>query len=101
MDKNIFFEQNKLKTVMFTPPAGGEIELRELTAGQRSKLQKIIADDPVKAQAHIIAMSCPLFDENDVDKLLTMAGSLVEKMADVVIEISGVGGTAVDDTKKK
>lgn len=101
MDKETFFNQNKLQETDFILPSSDKLKLTELTAGQRSKLQKIIMDDPVRAQANIVAMSAPIFTDADVTRILEMPGMLIERIADAVLAISGMGGDAVGDAKKK
>jgi len=101
MNKEKFFQQNKLKTKNFKLNSGDNVELQELTAGQRGELQSIITKDHTRAQAQMITMSCPLFDKNDVDRILTMSGLLIERMANMIIELSGFGESAVEDAKKK
>lgn len=90
-----------LKTHEF-PIGDRSILLHELTVAQRSRILDIVEQNPVKAQAHIVAMGCDLFDENDagdIDRLLAM-GSLVKRMADKIYELSAIAPESEDEEAK-
>jgi len=92
MDKNTFFNSFTRKSEQYEMPDGTTVELTELTLGQRGKVQEMVKNDPsgIRAQAGIVAMSCPMLDENDIDRLMEMPGAVIKKMSDAVIRISGL-----------
>lgn len=95
MDATQFFSNYAARKTLFDLPDGGQIELRELSLGQRSKVLDELRKDAIRGQAAVVAESCPLFTAQDIDKLLDMPGQLIADMAAVVLEISGLG----DDEK--
>ena len=90
MDKKSFFDSCKRKTVTYAMPDGNEVNLLELTLEQRGKLQEMVKSDPIKAQAAIVAMSCDVLDESDIDNLMQLPGTVINDMADTVLGISGL-----------
>lgn len=77
--------------------SGKSIIINELSLAQRGKLHKTVQSDPVRGQALIVCMGCPLFDENsddDIEAVMSM-GDAVAKIADAILSLSGLG----DDEK--
>jgi hypothetical protein len=99
MDKQAFFAQAKVKTKPFEMPNGDTITLRELTAGQRGEL-KDIAKDSKTSNARTVIMGCDLFSDDDVDMLCNMSGSLLDKMVDEILSLSGLTDVSVEETEK-
>lgn len=91
MDKKQFFSSIQLKSEKFTLPTGDEIELHELTAGDRDKvLPDHKEGSTAKAQARMVALCCPDFSEEDIPSLLKLPAELLDNMANVVVKLSGL-----------
>ena len=103
MDKEAFFSAVKLKSRAVRVP-GTEIELtlQELSAGGREELFSLCTGKgPHYIAAVAVALSCPDFTLDDVDRLLTEVNAeALMKLSEQVFDLSGVSDDAVDDAKK-
>jgi len=90
----------KLRESTYPLPNGYELPIRELTAAQRGRLRELANQgDPMRANAEIVVMGCPMFEPDDVDAILAMPGGLVTGIADAILELSGIGESAEDEAK--
>ena len=89
MNKKDFLAACVLRTGTVKLPDGGEVEVRELTVRERSKLREMVSGDPVSAQAHILAMGCPAL-EGDHEAALDLPGGLVSTISDAILSLSGL-----------
>lgn len=96
MDKLDFFKTGKPKVTPFKLPNGKQIMLKALTLTERQKMKVAVNKDVAKGTALMICMSCEHLDEKDVASVEDMDGSLIDLIADEVLEISGL----VDKVKK-
>lgn len=97
-NKDDFFNHCPLKTACFNI-GDSKVELHELTLAQRSELLDIIDKDSVRAQAHIVMMGCDLFDETDLEKLMSR-GAVIKDMADKIYQLSGLAGDSLQAAEK-
>ena len=96
MDKQTFLAQNgTLKTCDVPLPSGDTVQVRELTVRERGKLREL-TDDPVTAQARIVALGCPIL-EGDAEAIMDLPGKMVSDMADAILRLSGL----MDDESPK
>lgn len=103
MDKSAFFEALALKTVsQQVPGTDMSITLRELSAGAREDLfDRCKGKGPHYIAAVTVALSCPDFGIEDVEKLLSSVNAeALMSLSAKVFELSGVTEESVDDAKK-
>ena len=93
------FDGCGLKTAEHKLPNKKIIILRELTARERGKLREIAEGDLVAGQAKIVILGCDVLSDGDLDQLQDLPGSLLSKMADVILNLSGLGEDAKDEAK--
>lgn len=98
MNKKDFFKAAALKTEKLTIDGFGEVELHELTVGQRGKLADLAKDTTQVQQAKLIIMGCDMFDESDIESLCNISYSVTEKLTSKIMSLSGMGGDS--DAKK-
>lgn len=98
MNKNEFFEKYKTDEIAFKMPDGETIPLFGLTLEQRAEVRRRVDTDPIIAEAYMVAMSCPLFSEEDIDAIKALPGDLVSRMSSRILKISGFD-TDEDDEK--
>ena len=97
MDKKDFFSRHALKTAVYKDD-GEEIKYRELSVGEKDEFGKRYKEKgPALASAYVIAMCFEPFDETDIPSLVNM-GSIVHRMAEAVLKLSGHGDEG-DDRK--
>jgi uncharacterized protein YbaP (TraB family) len=89
-----------LKEQEFTLLNGKKIKLHEITARDRGKLQAIDSNDIMGGHAQIVILGCDSLNDKDVSWLPDKLGKSLQEMADVVIELSGLGADAKDEAKK-
>ena len=93
------FDGCELKTAEHDLPNDKIIILRELTARERGELREIAEGDLVAGQAKIVILGCDALNDGDLDQLQDLPGSLLSKMADVILNLSGLGEDAKDEAK--
>ena len=91
MDKNTFLNSFSKNSVGYALPSGELVQLYELTAGQRGKLNNIIQKNPNDAQLAIVAMSLDFCADDDLSVVSAIPARYIEEMSDKVLEISGYG----------
>lgn len=103
MDKSAFFDALALKSVTERVPGTDmEITLCELSAGAREDLfDRCKGKGPHYIAAVTVALSCPDFSLDDVEKLLTSVNAeALMSLSARVFELSGVTEDSVEEEKK-
>ncbi|WP_430009975.1 hypothetical protein [Methylophaga lonarensis] len=85
---------------------GDELEISELTLGQREKLMQLLADDSMKEtvkQAVIVCMALDFLDEenqDDIDAVVSRGAVAVTDIAEQVYILSGLKEVSDGDQVK-
>lgn len=95
-----FFSLSARKVVEVSLPGlDQKVGVRELSAGQRNELVRLTRDvkDPVEVQCRLIIMAVvsdngePMFNDDDVPKLMDMPSRIIDALGTHILEISGMG----------
>lgn len=99
MDRSAFFEAFGLKTKTISVGGIDGLVIRELSAGQREQLLKLVHDNtPLTMAAKTVAMCCDIFEEGDDEALLTSVPA--EVLMDISGQILALSGIGDADAKK-
>ena len=82
---------------------GADIEVRELTAGERDQINAMIQDEARNVwaiNAHIAAFGCDCLEVADVPELLAQSSDLILVLSEKISALSGLNEEAVDEAKK-
>lgn len=94
------------------PEWGTVVHLRTWTAGERAKFQKFYADtkdspDFASRLPAVLAVSSVCdehgnqqFTQDDVEALMGKRASALDRIAEAVLKLNGIGADAVEDAKK-
>lgn len=108
LSRKAILATNDLKSeVVHVPEWGGDVEIREMTAGERAAFADLFAGDsvPTDSQARMVQMCAiddegeRLFEESDIEALSAKSGSALQTLSQKVMELSGMD-VSLEDAEK-
>ena len=77
----------------------GAVEVRALTLAQRMSLPERFEEDGASATVWVVSQGLVGFDETDASDLAELDCTVLEKIADAVMRLSGLSAPAEGDEK--
>ena len=103
IDKAQFFAECKLKSGTVEIDGLGPVDVRELSSAERESVFSMINESKshVRAEALTAAYGCRILDESDVDSIMSgISHDVIEKLAQSIMALSGMGGDDVEEAEK-
>lgn len=92
MDKSKFLSAFTVPSEEYSLPNGESVTLKGLTVGQRDKWLKAYEDNPSRGPVMLVVLGCDILSEDDEKDITdTLPSSEVDKMAEIVMKLSGMG----------
>lgn len=112
-DRDSFFSLNNLRTEQIDlPEMEGSIRVRELTQKQRTEIELMVLDGKDNKEAmrrfkvDVVIMGAvgvdgnPLFTENDFDLLNEKSASVIDRISNAILRLSGITKDEVKEMEK-
>ena len=95
-------------TSVEVPEWGGAVYVRALRAGEREQLERQIRhDDTLQGFRELVVATAvsdgagePLFSQDDLPALAAKNGAVVDRLAQEILRLSGMGADAVEEAEK-